>query len=599
MTGILPDKNNRLFLALVIAGGCFLRFYHLGFQSFWLDELHTANEASGSWTGLISSLKCCDQHPPLFFFIEKIIIYFFGSSEISLRSVSALAGCLGIWTSYLIGKEASSPRTGLIAAVITAVNPYLIEYAQEARPYAFSFLFSSLSFLYLLRLIKNPVGRNTAGYSAFTLLMLYSHYFGLFALISQIVILVISWFTCADRRKMLLRSILISGLVIAAGFAPWMPILFSIGSIKTFWLQPPEAGFAISYFNEYFGNNDLLKPLLVILLVSGIFHLAKKSEPVYNGSNAFLLLFCFVWIGVTWFIPYLRSLFIVPSLHPRYTILLLPAFIILLSSGISFLESSLLRRFLLLSFCILSLTHFLWVKKYYTTVSKTQFREMAAYIHSKGPFYELPVISEKTAWHQQHYFKKLNYSFPVSGISTLNAIVNDSTAQGFWLTDGHNSPKSGIAIAPQFQRVIEKDFYDAWACLYIRKSSAGRFILVDHSLFPSPAFVLDKDSVIPIWEKMVESEPVALKAGKYSFMLIAKGQPAAGEFPNLNVYIGSKLSGIYTLTNKYDEYIGYFNIPQDTASRVRLMMDNDMVDPGSHEDRNAFVKSVLIVKEQN
>ena len=76
-------------LLTIILAGFFLRFTGLFRQSFWLDELHTMNETDPavSWAELFRYLKCCDQHPPLFFILEKIAFSVFGQSEFVARFI--------------------------------------------------------------------------------------------------------------------------------------------------------------------------------------------------------------------------------------------------------------------------------------------------------------------------------------------------------------------------------------------------------------------------------------------------------------------------------------------------------------------------------
>ncbi len=143
------DRNIILGLILVIAA--LLRFYHISYQSFGLDELHTMIEADPHlrWKGLLGYLRTVDQHPPLFFIIERILFKLFGSNEVVARGFTALCGLLGVWAMYRLGKELLNTRLGLLAAAFTCVNYFSIFYSQEARGYALAFLLSTLSYLYL------------------------------------------------------------------------------------------------------------------------------------------------------------------------------------------------------------------------------------------------------------------------------------------------------------------------------------------------------------------------------------------------------------------------------------------------------------------
>src|SRR6185437_16974622 len=111
-------------LLLILLVAFILRFYKLSYESFWLDELHTMNEADPSipFSQLFGYLRSADQHPPLFFFLERFIFSIFGRSEFTGRFLPALAGVGAVWAMYLLGKELLHRNLGLIAAAITCVN---------------------------------------------------------------------------------------------------------------------------------------------------------------------------------------------------------------------------------------------------------------------------------------------------------------------------------------------------------------------------------------------------------------------------------------------------------------------------------------------
>ena len=146
-SSLFTDKYS-LWLTAILIITAFLRFLALDKQSLWLDELHTMNEAAPALTlkEMFSYLTCCDQHPPLYFLFEKLLFSVFGHTSLVARSFSATLGVGSVWLMYLLGKELSGKRLGLIAAAITCVNYYNILYSQEARDYIMAFFFAALSF---------------------------------------------------------------------------------------------------------------------------------------------------------------------------------------------------------------------------------------------------------------------------------------------------------------------------------------------------------------------------------------------------------------------------------------------------------------------
>ena len=71
-----------------------LRFSTLGSQSFWYDEAVTASLAPLPFDELVRALPDSETAPPLYYVLVWIWAHVFGSSDLALRSLSALVGTL-------------------------------------------------------------------------------------------------------------------------------------------------------------------------------------------------------------------------------------------------------------------------------------------------------------------------------------------------------------------------------------------------------------------------------------------------------------------------------------------------------------------------
>ena len=121
-----------LSLILLLAAG--LRFYLLDGQSFWADEGNSVVLAQKSADDIIQS-AAADIHPPAYYLLLKAWGGVFGLDENGARSLSAVLGIFTVWGVYLVGAALKNRRTGLLAALLAAINPFLIYYSQEARMY--------------------------------------------------------------------------------------------------------------------------------------------------------------------------------------------------------------------------------------------------------------------------------------------------------------------------------------------------------------------------------------------------------------------------------------------------------------------------------
>lgn len=596
-------------LAIILLIGFLMRVTGLTFQSLWLDELHTMNEAGPdmSWGRMFDYLKCCDQHPPLHFFIERFAFSVFGHTEFVARFVSVLAGTVSIWAMYKLGKEVLNKQLGLIAAILTCVNFYNLSYSQEARPYIFAFLFAALSFTWFIRLIKSPSRKTAILYSLFTLLLLYSHYYSLFVVAAQVALAILFIFQDkGPERKKLFTGLALGGIIIFIGYAPWLSFLRAMTRIESFWIQDISPTFLQDFFYGYFGNADILKPFLLLLLLIYVANVSMNSSDITKvKGNPLLLSFIIIlfWVFITLLIPYIRSLLTVPMLFPRYTIVILPAVLLALAYGIASFKNNLIKYSITGLLVVLSFIHILYVQKFYKKKSKSQFREMTQYIVQENTS-NFPIINELTYWHQGYYLKKYGSKadiMPGKKENIIDSILSKGSAKydlkGFWIAGAHGDKKPNDNteknLDTAYVLIKQKEFYDAWARLYVSKKGSGN----DYSIISYDQFiggsVLQDQQIVAVWTGSIQSKPLLLPRGKYQLTILAKGDHGGGQYPHLNIYIDKNKIGDYYLSGNIENMQFDFENTSTESITITIEMDNDFDKPGQG-DRNAFIKQILI-----
>jgi uncharacterized membrane protein len=132
--------------ALILLLAALLRFYNLSGQSLWADEGNSVALAQRGFVE-IARRTAFDIHPPFYYWLLKCWTFFFGSSEIGLRSLSAVLGVGLVYIIGVLGTRWFSPRVGLMAAFMAAFSPLQVYYSQEARMYMLLALLSSLTVL--------------------------------------------------------------------------------------------------------------------------------------------------------------------------------------------------------------------------------------------------------------------------------------------------------------------------------------------------------------------------------------------------------------------------------------------------------------------
>ena len=149
-------------LVITLVGG-FLRVLLLGAKGMWLDETFSvwlANMAAGDMLHWIIQI---DQHPPLYYLLLHSWVALAGDTPFYARLLSALFGTATIPFIYLTGRRIGGPTVGVTAAVLLAVSPLNIYFAQEARMYALLTFTVAVAIYALARLLTDaravePIG---------------------------------------------------------------------------------------------------------------------------------------------------------------------------------------------------------------------------------------------------------------------------------------------------------------------------------------------------------------------------------------------------------------------------------------------------------
>jgi 4-amino-4-deoxy-L-arabinose transferase-like glycosyltransferase len=159
-----------LLLAITLAGGL-LRVYEIGSKSLWIDEAWSVWVGRQPIPDILAWLVRVDQHPPLYYLLLHFWRQACGNAvggtldgvasnavarAAAARALSALFGTLNIPVIYALGRHLIGRKVGLLAALILALSPFHVWFAQEARMYALLSLNASLAMLALVHLLAAP-----------------------------------------------------------------------------------------------------------------------------------------------------------------------------------------------------------------------------------------------------------------------------------------------------------------------------------------------------------------------------------------------------------------------------------------------------------
>jgi 4-amino-4-deoxy-L-arabinose transferase-like glycosyltransferase len=213
-------------LAILLAAGLAVRFYGLGAQSFWLDELWTAVASDpalplGRW---LRYWVLPDVHPPLHLLVARAWQVVLGAGEVELRLLSAVLSAGTVGAVFLVQRWTPIVRQPLALAAWFACSVGVVFYAQDARPYALLLLMATIATLLSVAIAYRmergePVRRPMLALAAVVVVAEYSHYFGVLAGggLFGALFLFAAW-----RHRRHLRLVTLTGAAALVALLPWL-----------------------------------------------------------------------------------------------------------------------------------------------------------------------------------------------------------------------------------------------------------------------------------------------------------------------------------------------------------------------------------------
>lgn len=164
----LVPRWGRIVLLLLILLAAAARWYRLGAESLWLDEVLQGTLVENGLRELIPRLSLHAAAP-----LDYVLTYAMlqlGRQEFWLRFPATLFSLLTLPLVFQLGRRTLGwPAAAGLAAALLTVSPYALRYAQELRPYAAFGFWSSLASYFLLRALQSSeherVARSETGHS--------------------------------------------------------------------------------------------------------------------------------------------------------------------------------------------------------------------------------------------------------------------------------------------------------------------------------------------------------------------------------------------------------------------------------------------------
>lgn len=392
-------------LGIIITLSVILRFYDLGGESYWYDEIIMLRVAQDNIWTIIEGGR-----PPLYIILAHFWIKFFGTEEVATRSLSAIFGVASIPIIYLIGKELFNRKVGLIGAFLMAISQFQIYYSQEFRYYSLFVLTTLLSFyFFIIALRRRNIGSFTL-YVLFSVLLFYTHTFGLFIIVAQNLYLLIRW---SDYRKVALQWVISQAIIIVTSLP--RIIKFSAKAIEgkagpMNWIPEPSVWAPLITLRNFIGAGLDYPSWNTVITGIGFFVAATATYIFWKGRDKWLaslrdllpgsenviskeneLLLLAIWVAIPILLPLILSKIFGPMYHDRYMISASPAFYIILAFVVIKL-GRVVPELITLGLLVIVITPGLI--EFYVSPVREQWREAAEYVEDKSTIDDVVIFAE-------------------------------------------------------------------------------------------------------------------------------------------------------------------------------------------------------------
>jgi mannosyltransferase len=330
-SGATGPASARVRLAVLACTGLALAvgFAHLQRRSLGHEEGYTWSTVDRSFPALISVLARAEGYQILHSLIEWPVNRISSTID-ALRTPSVLAFAAAVPAMWLAGRRLFDERTGLLAALLFALNGFALQYAQQSRGYMLATMLCAYSAALLAQYVYAPRRWSRAAWIVVSALAIYAHGFAVLAIASQVAAL---WFLPAARRRAL--HWIQSGLLIALCALPaLLAPLFQVNSGEFGFSTKPGVKEARDLVWSMAGRTSSAIPVIGLGVVIALVAAANVLRRSLHSDDSFRFAMPFLWMIVPSFVLFAGS-----YLHPvwldRYVLWSVGAVVLMAAYGLT------------------------------------------------------------------------------------------------------------------------------------------------------------------------------------------------------------------------------------------------------------------------
>jgi len=359
-------QSNKIFILIFILGTFFF-FWHLDYKSLWLDESMSVYY-SISLKNLFGAIISYESNMWFYYFLLYIWLHL-GSTEFTIRALSALFAVITIIGVYWLGNIIKNRQLGLIAAGLFIINTYTVTFSQEARSYSLlACLLTYLSIFFYYCLIKGS-HINWIYYTILALLSIYTHIYAIIIIMLQLILI----YLFKKKTNNIHLFLSIASIIL---FSVPLLLLAKRHLQNIAWIPQPIFYDFYKVLLAFTSQNIFLLVIFLILIFWGIWKVTKvKNEDIKILFYRYLLLWAFFPI----IFLYIFSIVIKPVFMERYFAISIVGFILLVATGIESIKNNYIKCLLSILIFIISIYS---LQLFYKNVTNENWKNLGNFIQS-------------------------------------------------------------------------------------------------------------------------------------------------------------------------------------------------------------------------
>ncbi|MCE5197034.1 MAG: glycosyltransferase family 39 protein, partial [Negativicutes bacterium] len=246
-------STKKIHLLLIITGTLFISagIFH---TNLWFDETFSVSLASHSFRE-IWSITANDVHPPLYYWMLRVLSLIFGKNILIYRLFSMLGIASFASLGYTHIRNDLGEKAGITFSFLAFFLPVMCIYANEIRMYSWTMVFVTLAFIYAYRILKTGTKTYWCLFTLFSLASAYTHYYGLLAV--GMINAALFVYLCLGKQINQLKLFLIAASIQILLYLPWLFILIKQlhGLSAGFWIELTFPKTLIQIISFQFGGD--------------------------------------------------------------------------------------------------------------------------------------------------------------------------------------------------------------------------------------------------------------------------------------------------------------------------------------------------------